>query len=75
MGDVVVFDGAGVDWVWLDTVSFDEEMSGGEDMLVWNAGEIGLVISEPKFGDGYRFVKILICSGVGYYYADQLVVL
>jgi hypothetical protein len=71
-GDAVVFDGHDVDWVWLDTVPFDEEI-GGEDMLVWHAGEIGLIISEPMSGDGYKFVKILISTGIGYYYADQVV--
>lgn len=74
LGNAVIFDGDS-DWVWLDTVPFDQPMTGGETMIVWNAGEVGLVLSRPKMGDGYLFVKILTVHGVGYYYADQLTVL
>ena len=73
-GDVVVFDGDG-DWVWLDTIPFDAPSFEGETMLYWRAGEMGLVLSDPQEADGYLFVRVLIPDGVGYYYADQLLVL
>lgn len=71
IGDLVIFDGDS-DWVWLDTVPFDEVIHGGEVMIEWKAGDPGIVLSKPKLGEGYLFVKILTRLGVGYYYADQL---
>ena len=71
-GDIVSFIGER-DWVWVDTVPYEDDSDGDDPMFTWDRLEtFGTVVSALMYDGCFCYVKLLVGDKIGYYYADQL---